>query len=222
MSAIATTIALQKKKITLLKIVSFLSLIVLLVIIYQIFHKRNIAFDYWIFNEISFYVSDTITSILLFFTIFGSDKFLVPAWFALAILYYIVYREKLGIAKILGIGFFNLGIMFLLKFLFDRPRPTTPLISEVDGLSFPSGHAFMAFTFFSIIIYFIQRDIQNTFIKYILTILLTLIICIIGFSRIYLRLHYTTDVIAGYCFGILSFILFYFIQNIIHHKKYPT
>ncbi len=216
--AFANTPNLSKQKKILYAYTFFLSVIILIVITYQVFYKKNNTFDYWAFNVISTYVTNARTEVILFFTILGSHKFLIPAWFALAFLYYFLYKEKLGAAKILSIGIFNLIIMFTLKFLFNRPRPEMPLLSQVSGLSFPSGHAFMGFTFFSIIIYFVHRDIKNLFIKYALVLVLVFTIIMIGFSRIYLRLHYTTDVIAGYCFGVLSFLFFYYIQNILHFK----
>ncbi len=196
----------------------FISLITLIVIIYQVFYKKNNTFDNYIFNEIKYYITNTRTEIIKFFTILGSHNFLIPAWFVLVFLYYFLHKEKIEAAKILGIGLFNLILMFTLKYLFHRQRPTIPLLSEASGLSFPSGHAFMGFTFFSIIIYFIYRYIKNIFIKYAIILLLIFIIIMIGFSRIYLGLHYTTDVIAGYCFGVLSFLFFYYIQNILHSK----
>lgn len=209
---------LSKQKKYLYAYAFFLSLIILIVITYQVFYKKNNTFDYKAFNVISTCVTNARTEVILFFTILGSHKFLIPAWFALAFLYYFFYKEKWGAAKILSIGIFNLIIMFALKFLFNRPRPDMPLLSHVSGLSFPSGHAFMGFTFFSIITYFVHRDIKNVFIKYALVLVLVYTIFMIGFSRIYLRLHYTTDVVAGYCFGVLSFLFFYYIQNILHSK----
>jgi membrane-associated phospholipid phosphatase len=218
-NALASKIVLQKKIGNPFLIPSLISFVILMVIVYQIFYKNNYAFDNYASKEISLCITSARTEVILFFALLGSHKFLIPAWFILALLYYFLYKEKLGGAKILGIGIFNLIIMFSLKFLFNRPRPSMPLISEVPGLSFPSGHAFMGLTFFSIVIYFVYRDVKNVFIKYALVLLLALTIIMIGFSRIYLRLHYTTDVIAGYCFGMLSFSFFYYVQNIYNRKN---
>ena len=105
------------------------------------------------------------------------------------------------------IGVSNLLLMFGLKFLFNRPRPLIPLLKEVPGLSFPSGHAFMSLTFFGLLIYIIYRGIADKWLKWICITILTLVIFMIGLSRVYLRVHYASDVIAGYCFGIVSLIL---------------
>ncbi len=217
--AVASKVVWPKKKYNPFFIPALISILILMVIVYQIFYKNNNAFDNYASKEISLYNTIARTEMIVVFTLLGSHKFLIPAWLTLALLYNFLYKEKWEGAKILGIGIFNLIIMFALKFLFNRARPPMPLIREVSGLSFPSGHAFMGFTFFSIVIYFVYRDVKNIFIKYVLILLLVFTIITIGFSRIYLRVHYTTDVIAGYCFGMLSFSFFYYAQNIFNQKS---
>jgi undecaprenyl-diphosphatase len=93
--------------------------------------------------------------------------------------------------------------MFALKHLFNRPRPEIPLLYEAKGLSFPSGHALMSVTFYGLLIYIVFKTYRDKDWKWIVISLLLLLILIIGFTRIYLRVHYTTDVIAGYCIGFL-------------------
>jgi undecaprenyl-diphosphatase len=93
--------------------------------------------------------------------------------------------------------------MFLLKNFFNRPRPDMPLLYEAKGLSFPSGHALMSVTFYGLLIYIVYHSKEKKPIKWILISLLVLLIIIIGFTRIYLRVHYTTDVLAGFAIGFL-------------------
>ena len=94
-------------------------------------------------------------------------------------------------------------LMFALKHLFNRPRPDIPLLYEAKGLSFPSGHALMSVTFYGLLIYIVFKTYRDKDWKWIIISLLILLILVIGFTRIYLRVHYTTDVIAGYCIGFL-------------------
>jgi undecaprenyl-diphosphatase len=93
--------------------------------------------------------------------------------------------------------------MFILKNLFGRQRPDIPLLREAAGLSFPSGHAFMSVTFYGLMIYIVWETIKRPWLKITLAVLLVLLIHIIGFSRIYLRVHYASDVIAGFATGFL-------------------
>jgi undecaprenyl-diphosphatase len=93
--------------------------------------------------------------------------------------------------------------MFFLKQFFNRPRPLTPLLEPVNGLSFPSGHALMSVTFYGLLIVLVWENTAARFKKWIVTILLLLLISLIGFSRVYLRLHYFSDVIAGFAAGMI-------------------
>ena len=103
--------------------------------------------------------------------------------------------------------------MFILKRLFNRSRPDIPLLHEAEGLSFPSGHALMSVTFYGILIYIVYKTFKQKSIKWILISLLMFLIVIIGFTRIYLRVHYTTDVIAGYCIGFLWLVFAVWLLN---------
>lgn len=93
--------------------------------------------------------------------------------------------------------------MFVLKHSFGRTRPLIPLLEEARGLSFPSGHALMAVTFYGLLGYIVWQTVKNNALKWLLFVFFMLMILLIGFSRIYLRVHYTSDVIAGYCMGLL-------------------
>ena len=95
-----------------------------------------------------------------------------------------------------------------LKFFFQRPRPLIPLLQEISGLSFPSGHAFMGTIFYGLLISIVYRDVSNIWRKWILIAILVITILLVGFSRVYLRVHYLSDVLAGFCFGILLLIIF--------------
>jgi membrane-associated phospholipid phosphatase len=78
-----------------------------------------------------------------------------------------------------------------------------PLLEPVKGLSFPSGHAMMSMSFYGLLIFIVWENVRNRKLKWALAISLFLFILLIGFSRIYLRLHYFSDVVAGFCVGII-------------------
>ena len=88
-----------------------------------------------------------------------------------------------------------------LKELFERDRPN--LIQEYDGTgySFPSGHSTGPMVFYGFIIYLIIRSRFPLVAKWIVGIVLGLLIFLIGFSRIYLGVHYASDVIGGFLLG---------------------
>ncbi|HTM92598.1 MAG TPA: phosphatase PAP2 family protein, partial [Flavisolibacter sp.] len=98
--------------------------------------------------------------------------------------------------------------------------PSVPLLFEAKGLSFPSGHALMSITFYGLLIYMIFKSVKNPALKWTLISLLIILIIIIGSSRVYLRVHYATDVIAGYCIGFLWLVFTVWMLNKIEkHSK---
>ena len=91
------------------------------------------------------------------------------------------------------------AVLNILKFAFQRPRPETEMF--VFGSSFPSGHVFSATVIYGFCIYLTFRFITNAAIKWIVSSLLALLILLIGFSRVYLGVHWLSDALAGYVTG---------------------
>jgi undecaprenyl-diphosphatase len=75
-------------------------------------------------------------------------------------------------------------------------------LKAAKGLSFPSGHAIMAVTFYGLLIYILQHNIPVDWMRWIVTALMIALILMIGFSRIYLRVHYASDVLGGFIIGL--------------------
>jgi undecaprenyl-diphosphatase len=200
-------IALLSIELVIVFIAFFISIAFLIMVIRRIFFENKYLFDQKVFSFLQPYVSDTHTSLIQFFTIFGSHNFLVPAYLFLFIYFYFIRKNKWYFIKFASIAVSNLLLMFGLKYLFNRPRPLIPLLKEVPGLSFPSGHAFMSFTFFGLLIYVVYRDVKNKWIKWSLIIFLLSMIFFVGLSRVYLRVHYASDVLAGFSFGLLTLVI---------------
>jgi undecaprenyl-diphosphatase len=93
--------------------------------------------------------------------------------------------------------------MFGLKRLFGRERPSDQLLEQATNFSFPSGHALMSITFYGLLAYIGWHSIKNRPLKWVTIIFLISWILAIGASRIYLRKHYYSDVIAGFALGFL-------------------
>jgi membrane-associated phospholipid phosphatase len=97
----------------------------------------------------------------------------------------------------------------ILKFAFQKPRPKTELF--VFASSFPSGHVFSATVIYGFYIYLTFRFSNNAAVKWIVAALLSLLILLIGISRVYLGVHWPSDVLAGYATGFawLLFCIFF-------------
>ena len=201
------TFAILPVEILVIIIAFFISMIVFSYITWDIFMQKDVRFDGRVFNLLSPYVSDTNTKIMEFFTFFGSPIFLIIANLCLVGYYLFIKKNRWYSIRILAFAISSLLLLFWFKFFFNRPRPLVPLLKEVPGLSFPSGHAFMSFTFFGLMIYIVFKEIRNNLLKTLLIIGIFLLVVMIGLSRIYLRVHYASDVIAGYSLGMLSLVI---------------
>lgn len=113
-----------------------------------------------------------------------------------------VKNKKLSLGIILNLSGITL-INQMLKFIFKRQRPTGYRLIEMSGYSFPSGHAMASLAFYGLLIYIIKRLVKNKPIKILLIILNIAIIILIGVSRIYLGVHYLSDVLTGYSISII-------------------
>ena len=200
-------IALLSGEFLIVLVTFFISLALLIIVIRQIFLRRENVIDNNVFHYLMPYVTNRNTAIMQFFTFFGSQQFLVPAFLLFLAWYFFIHKNKWYFIKITVIAISNLLLMIGLKFFFNRPRPLIPLLKEVPGLSFPSGHAFMGLSFFGLLIYIVYRDVRSKWLKWSIIISLAGLIFMVGLSRVYLRVHYASDVIGGFCFGILSLII---------------
>lgn len=179
----------------------------------RVFVLNKTKLDTNVFNFLKTQVSERNNYIMEFFTFLGTPVFLVPANLLLIVYFLFIKKHKWYSIKIPAIALSSLGLMFLLKGLFDRQRPSVPLLFSAKGLSFPSGHALMSVTFYGLLVYIIFKSVHNKPWKWTLILLLILLIIIIGMSRVYLRVHYATDVIAGYCIGFLWLVFTLWLLN---------
>ena len=96
----------------------------------------------------------------------------------------------------------------LLKELIRRPRPDVSHLVEEAGYSFPSGHAMAAMAFFGLLAWMVWRLHGRGAARVAWCALFSLVIALVGVSRVYLGVHYASDVVAGYCASILWLVLY--------------
>lgn len=173
----------------------------------RVFVLQNNRFDEKVFRALEPYVSDTNNRLMQGITFLGKHEFLIPANIALILWFLLVRKHRWYSIRVPAVALSSLGLMFLLKNVFNRPRPGIPLLEEARGLSFPSGHALMSVTFYGLLIYAVYHLWKNNTAKWSMISFLVVLIFLIGFSRIYLRVHYTSDVLAGFAVGFLWLVL---------------
>src|SRR5688572_7613396 len=179
------------------------SLIVFSILAIRVFKVKDHTYDFIIFDRISELVSPFTTSFLQIITFLGNHNFLIPANLILIFYFLFIKRHRLYSIKVPVVALGGLLLMTQLKQFFSRPRPLLALLEPVKGLSFPSGHALMSVSFYGLLIYLVWENVKEPIWKWLLISLLVILILLIGFSRIYLRLHYFSDVIAGFSVGII-------------------
>lgn len=189
--------------VTALSLVLFAAAVAILVFLVRKKLQRYKPVDLAVFDRLHPWTSARRNKFMLFITFLGKHQFLIPANLLLIGYFIIVAHQNWFSIRVLTIALSSLVLMLLLKTLFQRKRPLSPLLNAARGLSFPSGHAIMAVTFYGLLLYIFIRDTDQTWLKIVLTCTLVVLILLIGFSRIYLRVHYTSDVLAGFIIGLL-------------------
>jgi undecaprenyl-diphosphatase len=168
---------------------------------HEVFAENEENFDDTVFHFVASHLTTAaLTSFMKAVTYFASARFLQIAY-GIVLLFYIVRKHFKRAAEIAAIGFGGFLLNYFMKLLFHRLRPPHPLIAPLQNFSFPSGHATSGFIFYGLLSYLLWKTKLAASFKYVVIVLLILFSLLIGFSRIYLRLHYPSDVVAGFCCG---------------------
>ena len=172
-----------------------------------VFLLRNEDMDNRVFDVLKPYINDTNTGIMNFITFFGKHEFLIPANLLLIGYYLFIKKHRWYSIKIPTIVISSMLLMFGLKRVFARERPEGQLLEAAENFSFPSGHALMSVTFYGLLAYITWHSVKNKTARGVIIALLILWILLIGLSRLYLRRHYYSDVVAGLAMGFLWLVL---------------
>lgn len=119
-------------------------------------------------------------------------RFIMPLWVAIA-----------GSETITWLG----------KYVFSRSRPELGGVIEVSSPSFPSAHAAGAMAVYGFIAYALTRDMRDALRRFHLTYWIAVLIALVGFSRVYLGVHYVSDVLMGFLLGIFWILVAFAIQE---------
>lgn len=191
-------------------IILFICLIGFLALAEDVFNKEIMNGDIIGYKFISTYlISDFATPIAKFITNFGGAIFLIGI---AVILFIVIKNKKIGISIITNLGIITI-LNQLLKRILQRPRPEEFRIINESGYSFPSGHSMISMAFYGYLIYLIYKYVKNKYLKWFLITILGILIVNIGISRIYLGVHYTSDVLAGFLISISYLIVYISIVN---------
>lgn len=180
-------------------IILFICLVLFFDIARHVFKKEIMKRDIIGYQFISnYFISDFATPIAKCITQLGGAIALI----VFATTLFIVMKDfKIGICIYLNL-FLVTVLNQTLKYTIQRPRPNELRLIYESGYSFPSGHSMASTAFYGFLIYLIYKKIENKRLKIILILLLSLLILAICVSRIYLGVHYTSDVLGGFLLSI--------------------
>lgn len=142
--------------------------------------------------------SPGLTNVMKFFTHIGSGAPVIAITIAMLLFLFFVLKHR----KELILFIFVLGgsevLNVLLKIVFHRERPTIHRLIPESGFGFPSGHSMGAFSLYGVLAFLLWKHIPSRWGRLVLILACSALILAIGISRIYLGVHYPSDVLAGY------------------------
>lgn len=163
--------------------------------------------------------SPAMTTAMRGISFLGSTLFLFPA--TVAIVIWFALRKWGREAKLFAITMGGASLLNVsLKLAFKRPRPVPFFdLFPPESYSFPSGHALTSACFFGALAAILTARITSRRNRIVVWIVATLMFLLIGFSRIYLGVHYTTDVIAGFAAALIWILVVRFVEMQLRRRR---
>lgn len=157
-------------------------------------------FDNMFIWLVRYFASPAIDEVMIAISDLGFGiSYIIIVVAAFSLLTYLKRWREVGALAICLVG--GAALSLLLKHLFQRSRPDLFRVVPETGYSFPSGHAMASMCFFGMAAFLIMRIIPSWRWRLTVMTLAVILIVAIGISRIYLGVHYPTDVVAGYAAG---------------------
>ena len=191
----------------------YILIIVSLIIIFSIvmnssLYDKIVLFDYKVIDYIKNIHDKNLTFFFKILTNFGD--FYIPILILVCIL---LFNNNRWVFLLQGCGYGFAGIVtYISKLIVARPRPIEALINIPKSFSFPSGHTLTSFVFYMILLYLLSYK-QKRKQKLVVEIIAVCLSLLVAFSRVYLGVHYFSDVIGGVILAVPCVLM---IKNIIN------
>jgi undecaprenyl-diphosphatase len=213
-----TWIAIFTRDFILAILLFFIAFTLFSIIADQIVIEKKDWFDSAVFEQINRLHSPSNNKIALFITSLGTGIFLIPAYLLILAYLFVTKRRKTAalVASVAGV---SLLLSIVLKKTFQRARPSFVHLDYVAGFSFPSGHSMVGFTFCGIVVYMLWTLPFNKIVRVVFTILVAVMAILIGLSRIYLNVHFASDVLGSLLVNVMWLSLCFVCIRIYDHQK---
>lgn len=161
----------------------------------------------------------TLTVLMRFMSFVGSTFFLTAA--TIAVIVWFALRRWGREAKLFALTMIGAALLNItLKLAFQRPRPVPFFnLTAPETYSFPSGHSLASCVFFAGLAAILSGRVKRKRVRTIIWSIATIMFVLIGLSRIYLGVHYTTDVIAGFASALIWIVVVRFVENELAKRK---
>jgi undecaprenyl-diphosphatase len=160
-------------------------------------------FDNTIYSFLERFISRYLTHIMKTISYLGSPQILIVS----SLVFLLVLQNYKFFKAYSGIILVNLAVSStlneLFKVIFHRQRPDILQLVNAAGYSFPSGHSMTSLSFYGLMLYLICINTNIRWKRYVTITLLSSLILSIGISRIYLGVHFASDVLAGFSAGLV-------------------
>jgi undecaprenyl-diphosphatase len=156
----------------------------------------TLRFDLAVRGWVHQFASPALTQVMTAISLLGYSILIVELVLALALFLFLRWRHAAGWLAVSMAG--ALALDLALKYAFHRPRPQPFFGVPLQSYSFPSGHALCSFCFYAVLAGLIAARTRNFVLRVAVGVTAAALIIAIGVSRIYLGMHYPSDVIAGY------------------------
>lgn len=169
-------------------------------------------FDHVISRYVQSFRTPVLTTVMKGFTFIGTTPVVIVITLVILFMLLFVFKHRAEALLVFSIILGSSIIFEVLKHLFHRQRPTLHRLIEATGYSFPSGHSTEAFALYGILAFISWRHLKTPIARTLMIFFASVMILAIGTSRIYLGVHFPSDVLAGYLasgFWLATVIWFY-------------
>jgi len=174
------------------------------VVLYAVLTDKAAAFDDPVRHFLYSLQSDALTIPTVILTHMSNWIFMV----GVCIVLLLIPRTRFRFGVPLSAGALaTVALNHLIKSLVERPRPEVAQLVEESYHSFPSGHSTNSMFFYGMSIWLVWHYVQSPALRTVLTVALAIPMLLIGPTRVYLGVHYPTDVVAGWCIGFVAILV---------------
>lgn len=185
---------------------------------YGVVTGATLALDEALIQRVSMLEHPFLTAMLIALSFIGSTIPVVVLSAVMLLILYLFTKKKRDVIFFVAVSLCSVTLNVLLKSYFERERPSIIEMIEETGFSYPSAHAMAAFTLYGAVTFLLWRHLKKRKSRRFLVGAAASIILLMGFSRIYLGVHYPSDVIGGYLVSGALLTISIFIYQFIEHN----